>query len=255
MLPLLDEQPVTLGVTLGQKCDHPITLSMPVLISHMSIGVLSKETKMALALASRDAGIAICSGEGGPQAGGNQDRPSRVEENLEAAMNSDPDWITIDGRPGATGAAPVQLKDHVGIPTLYAVEHTRRFFDRYRMRDVELIVTGGLRKLADFVKAIALGANAMAIATSAMIAIGCQQYRACHTGNCPVGIATQRNELRERFEIDSARAMAGNYFEVVREQLEEYCRVLGKQDIQQLSVEDLVTTDGEVSGHTAIEHA
>ncbi len=352
-LPVLDDEPITLGVTLGAKCNHPLTLSMPVLVSHMSFGALSKEAKIALARASADAGIAICSGEGGmlpeerdnasqyilemasgyfgwteenirradaieikigqaakagaggllpgskvtpeiakvrgleagqtahspahfPDIANSRDlaervaeirrmtdgRPvgikiaaSRVEEDLEQALESQPDWITLDGRPGGTGAAPVHLKDHVGIPTIYAVDRARRFFDRYRVRDTDLIVTGGLRTPADFAKAIAMGADAVAIATSAMMAIGCQQYRACHTGNCPVGIATQRSDLRDRFDIDTATTMAGNYFAVVRDQLADYCRVLGKRDIHTLSVEDLVTTDSEISNHTAVEHA
>jgi len=180
---------------------------------------------------------------------------SHVVEDLEHALESDPDWITIDGRPGGTGAAPVHLKDHVGIPTVYAVDRARRFFDRDRVRDTDLIVTGGLRTPADFAKAIAMGADAVAIATSALISIGCQQYRACHTGNCPVGIATQRADLRARFDVDTATQMAGNFFEVTRSQLADYCRILGKRDIHTLSLEDLVTTDSEISNHTGVEHA
>jgi nitrite reductase/ring-hydroxylating ferredoxin subunit len=103
--------------------------------------------------------------------------------------------------------------------------------------------------------AIAMGADAVAIATSALISIGCQQYRACHTGNCPVGIATQRADLRARFDVDTATQMAGNFFEVTRSQLADYCRILGKRDIHTLSLEDLVTTDSEISNHTGVEHA
>ena len=180
---------------------------------------------------------------------------SHVEDDLEAAMEAEPDWITIDGRPGGTGAAPVHLKDHVGLPTVYAVDRARRYFDRYRIRDTDLIITGGLRTPADFAKAIAMGADAVAIASSAMIAIGCQQYRACHTGNCPVGIATQREDLRARFEMEPATTMAARYFSVVRDQLADYCRVLGKRDIRTLSVTDLITTDSEISTHTGVEHA
>ena len=180
---------------------------------------------------------------------------SKLEEDLEAALLAEPDWITIDGRPGATGAAPVHLKDHVGMPTVYAVDRARRFFDTHRVHDVDLIVTGGLRTPADFAKAIALGADAVAIATTSLMAIGCQQYRACHTGNCPVGIATQRQELRDRFDIDTATSMAANFFAVVREQLEDYCRVLGKDAIGKLAVEDLITVDSDISNHTSIEHA
>ena len=180
---------------------------------------------------------------------------SKLEDDLDVALQAAPDWITIDGRPGGTGAAPLHLKDHVGMPTIYAIDRARRFFDAHRVRDCQLIATGGLRTPADFAKALALGADAVAIATSAVIAIGCQQYRACHTGNCPVGIATQRTDLRARFDGDRASTMANNYFDVIRDQLEDYCRVLGKPDIRTLSPHDLLTTDSEISSHTAIEHA
>ena len=115
---------------------------------------------------------------------------SRIEADVAAAAQLDIDWITLDGRAGGTGAASKHVKDNICVPSVFAIPRARRWLDDNGRRDISLLATGGFRSGADAAKAIALGADAVALATAAMMAIGCQQYRACSSNNCPVGIAT-----------------------------------------------------------------
>ncbi len=177
-----------------------------------------------------------------------------VEEDLEYALYAEPDFITIDGRGGGTGAAPVFVKDNFAMPAVYAVARARKFLDKHQSQ-VSLVMTGGYRTSGEICKSIAMGADAVAIATSAMIAVGCQQYRTCHTGNCPVGIATQKQNLRDRFSIDDSVARFVNYVSVLKMEIDEITRATGKNDIHSLEYDDLITTDINISTGTGIEHA
>ena len=176
-----------------------------------------------------------------------------IEEDLEFACFANPDFITIDGRGGATGASPKIIKDATTVPTIYALYRARKYLNEHH-QDIDLIITGGLRTSSDFAKAIAMGASAVAIATAAMIAIGCQQYRICQTGKCPVGIATQDPELRKRFNIEKSSQRLTNYFNVINEELKTFARITGNTNIHDLSVYDLVTTNDEIAKYTNIKH-
>ena len=176
-----------------------------------------------------------------------------IEEDLEFACYAKPDFITIDGRGGATGASPKIIKDATTVPTIYALYRARKYLDEHN-EQVSLIITGGLRTAGDFAKAIAMGADAIAIATSAMIAIGCQQYRACNSGKCPVGIGTQDPELRKRFHIEESSKRLENYFKVVNDELKTFARITGNDDIHKLSNYDIVTTNNDISKYTNIKH-
>ena len=118
-----------------------------------------------------------------------------IEADIDAALEIGVDYIILDGRGGGTGAAPLLFRDNISVPTIPALARARRHLDQRGRRDVTLVITGGLRDAADFAKALALGADAVAIANSAIQAIGCLGMRACHTDNCPVGIATQKPHL------------------------------------------------------------
>ena len=120
--------------------------------------------------------------------------------------------------------------------------------------DISLTITGGLRISSDFAKALALGADAVAISTSALIAIGCQQYRVCNTGKCPMGIATQDPDLCRRLDIDQAAKKLENFLRVSTEEIKDFARLTGNDDVHKLSVQNLCTTNSEISNHTAIEH-
>ena len=176
-----------------------------------------------------------------------------IEEDLEFACYAKPDFITIDGRGGATGASPKIIKDTTTIPTIYALYRARKYLDDHG-ENVSLIITGGLRTSGDFAKAIAMGADAIAIGTAAMMAIGCQQYRVCNSGMCPVGIGTQDPELRKRFNIEKSSKRLENYFNVVNDELKTYARITGNDDIHKLNNYDIVTTNNDISKYTNIKH-
>ena len=351
-LPMDEHAPVSLRTVIGKNARKPMVLDMPVYISHMSFGALSKETKIALARGSAGAGTAMCSGEGGilpeekdaaykyifeyvpnlysvtdenlktsdaieikigqgtkPGMGGHlpgskvtpeiaeirnkpmgqdvispsrfpgietredlknlvadlrvrsEGRPigikiaaGRIERDLEFCVYAEPDFITIDGRGGATGASPSIIRDSTSVPTVFALYRARKYLDSIHS-DIQLVITGGLRVSSDFAKAIAMGADAVAIASAAMVAAACQQYRICGTGMCPVGVATQDPELRKRLDVDAAAKRVENYLTCSAQELKTFARITGNDDIHKLSVQDLCTISREISENTNIPHA
>jgi len=350
--PLDEHAEVSLKTVIGKHAKKPMVIDMPVYISHMSFGALSKESKTALAKGSAMAGTAMCSGEGGilpeekaaahkyifeyvpnlysvtdenlktsdaieikigqgtkPGMGGHlpgskvtaeiaavrnkpmgqdvispskfpgintkedlkklvdelrersEGRPvgikiaaGKIEKDLEYCVFAGPDFITIDGRGGATGASPAIIRDSTSVPTIYALYRARKYLDLVNA-DIDLVITWGLRVSSDFAKAIAMGADAVAIASAAMVAAACQQYRICGSGMCPVGMATQDPELRTRLKTDAAAKRVANFLNCSAEELRTFARITGHADIHELSVEDLCTISREISENTNIEHA
>jgi glutamate synthase domain-containing protein 2 len=177
-----------------------------------------------------------------------------VEDDLEVALYARPDFITIDGRAGATGASPKFVKAATSVPSMFALYRAQKYFKEKGVGGVSLVITGGIRISADFAKALALGADAIAIGTSALMAIGCQQYRICHTGKCPMGITTQDPALRARLNIEASAKGLENFLKVTTEELKDFARLTGNDDIQKLSMSDLCTTNSEISNYTEIEH-
>ena len=178
----------------------------------------------------------------------------RIEKDLAFCVYAEPDFITIDGRGGATGSSPLLLRDSASVPTIYALYRARKYLDSIGS-DISLIITGGLRVSSDFAKAIAMGADAVAVASSALIALACQQYKICGTGMCPMGIATQDPELRERLHEDAAAVRVANFLNVSLEELKMFARITGHERLHDLSVEDLCTVSREISEFTDIPHA
>ncbi|MGB2906643.1 MAG: glutamate synthase-related protein [Candidatus Aminicenantaceae bacterium] len=177
-----------------------------------------------------------------------------IEEDLEVALGAGPDFITIDGRPGATGASHKVVKAATSIPTLFALYRARKFLDEKGAEDVTLIITGGLRVSSDFAKALAMGSDAIAIGTAALMACACQQYRQCDTGTCPVGVTTQNVELRSRLNVEISARKLENFLNVITQELKEFARLTGNDDVHKLTPRDLCTVNSEISGHTNIEH-
>jgi len=164
-----------------------------------------------------------------------------IEKDIDAALEVGVDYIILDGRGGGTGAAPIIFRDNISVPTIPALARARRHLDKLGRGDVTLVITGGLRKPADFVKALALGADAVAISNSAMQAIGCIAMRACHTNNCPVGIATQKPHLVNRLQIEKSARQLTNFFEASVELMQVMARACGYSHLNQFCLEDLTT--------------
>ena len=177
-----------------------------------------------------------------------------IEEDIRVALYAGADFITIDGRAGGTGAAPKVVKSAASVPTIIALAKAREVLNAQHAEGVSLIITGGLRVSSDFAKALALGANAIAIGTAAMMAVGCQQYRICDTGKCPVGIATQDPALRARLDIEKSSMRVANFFRACTEELKEFARLTGNSNAHDLSPRDLCTTNSEISSYIGIEH-
>jgi methylamine---glutamate N-methyltransferase subunit C len=177
-----------------------------------------------------------------------------IEADLEFILQTGPDFITVDGRPGGTGASPKFVKAATSIPTIYALSRARKFLDSKGAKNISLVITGGLRVSSDFAKALAMGADAVAIAAAALMACGCQHYRVCHTGQCPVGITTHDPILRARLDVNKSSEGLANYLRVCTSELKDFARLTGNDDVHGLSLNDLCTTNSEISNHTAIAH-
>ncbi len=170
-----------------------------------------------------------------------------VEADIDAALDIGVDYIILDGRGGGTGAAPTVFRDHISVPTMAALARARHHLDTSDRADVTLVITGGLRTHTDFVKALALGADAIAVSNSAMQAIGCIGMRACHTDNCPVGIASQKKDLRLRLIIDDAAARLARFFEASVELMAVLARACGHDSLSGFTIDDLTTFDRTIA--------
>ncbi len=145
------------------------------------------------------------------------------------------DIIAIDGFRGGTGAAPTRIRDNVGIPielALAAVD--QRLRDEGIRNNVSLVVGGSIRSAADVVKAVALGADAVYIATAALMALGCHLCRTCQTGKCNWGIATQRPELVKRLNPDIGSERLVNLLTAWRHEIMELMGGMGINSIEAL---------------------
>ncbi len=179
-----------------------------------------------------------------------------IEDDIDFALAVGVDYIILDGRGGATGAAPEIFKNNISVPTIPALVRARHHLDACGVgRHVTLIITGGLRTESDFVKAMALGADGVAIANSAIQAIGCLGMRACHTNNCPVGIATQKKDLRARLQIHASAQQLANYLNATVELMKILARACGHDRLDRFSARDLTTWNREMAYLTGVRYA
>ena len=179
---------------------------------------------------------------------------NHIEEDIYAAIEIGVDYIILDGRGGATGAAPLLFRDNISVPTIPALARAREHIDNCEAKDITLIITGGLRTAPDFIKALALGADAVAVSNSAIQAIGCQAMRACHTNNCPVGIATQKESLRSRINIDLSAKRLENFFNATVELMQVMARACGHDHLNQFNKNDITTFDRDMAYLTGIKY-
>ncbi|MCB9333403.1 MAG: Rieske 2Fe-2S domain-containing protein [Lewinellaceae bacterium] len=351
--PLLDDAPVQTKTIIGPNAKKPLELAIPLFVSDMSFGALSREAKIALSMGAEMAHTGICSGEGGvlpaeqeqnshyfyelasakfgfswerveaAQAfhfkggqgaktgtGGHlpgnkvvgeiarvrqlpEGEPAispatftdlktvadfrdfaqevrertggipigfklaaaHIEKDIDFALEAGADYIILDGRGGGTGAAPTVLRNNINVPTIPALARARKHLDALGRKDVTLVITGGLRIAEDFAKALMLGADAVAVANSALQAIGCLGMRACNTNNCPVGIATQKNHLRQRLIIEASAQQLKNFFEATTDLMKVIARACGHDDFAQFNPDDLSTFNRDMHHLTGIRYA
>ena len=180
---------------------------------------------------------------------------NHIEEDIDFALEASADYIILDGRGGGTGAAPLIFRDHISVPTIPALARARAHLDAKTGRDVTLVITGGLRVAEDFTKAMALGADAVAVSNSAMQAVGCIAARMCNSNNCPVGVATQKPELRKRLDIQTGAERLARYFGASVELMQVLARACGHNTLRDLGKRDLTTWKREMADLSGVRFA
>jgi methylamine---glutamate N-methyltransferase subunit C len=349
--PLSEDVEVGSELVIGPRARLPLRLDIPLFVSDMSFGSLSREAKLALAGGAAKAGTGICSGEGGmlpeerdanprylyelasarfgyheallgkiaalhfkggqaAKTGTGGHLPGRkvteeiarvrglragqdaispptfkdlvtpgdfrrfadrvrelsggipigfklsanhIEADIDFALEASADYIILDGRGGATGAAPRLFRDHISVPTIPALVRARRHLDARGAGDVTLIITGGLRLPEDFIKALALGADGIAIANSAIQAVGCIAARMCHTNQCPSGVATQDPELRKRLDVDKGAERLARFLTSSVALMQVMARACGHDHLGRFNRNDLTAWKRDMRELTGLE--
>ncbi|MCF2829376.1 MULTISPECIES: glutamate synthase-related protein [unclassified Pseudoalteromonas] len=364
--PLFDGETVDTQLVIGPRAKSPLVLDIPMFVSDMSYGALSKNAKIALAKGANYAGTGICSGEGGILAeelaannrylfemgtarngikpgkeadffekyngkvkafhfkGGQAAKTgtgghlpgakvtkeiaevrhitegqtaispptyedftspgefkdfadlireglggvpigfkisaNHIERDIQFALDATADYIILDGRGGSTGSAPNIFRDHISVPTIPALARARNYLDAQGMKkgasdSVTLIITGGLRVPADFIKAMALGADGIALSNSVLQAIGCVGARICNSGNCPAGIATQDQNLVNKLNIADRADDLDSFFYASTHLMQIMARACGHDSLSKFSMDDLTTWHKQISELTGIAYA
>ena len=178
-----------------------------------------------------------------------------IEKDIDFALEAGADYVILDGRGGGTGAAPLIFRDNISVPTIPALARARRLLDGRGRSDVTLIITGGIRTPADFIKALCLGADGIAVANSAMQAIGCVAARICNTNNCPAGIATQQQHLRAKLDIDKSAQQLARFLRASVELMRVMARACGHAHLGQFELGDITTWKKEMAELAGITFA
>lgn len=180
---------------------------------------------------------------------------NHIEDDIDFALEASADYIILDGRGGGTGAAPLIFRDHISVPTIPALARARAHLDAKTGREVTLVITGGLRVAEDFAKAMALGADAVAVSNSAMQAVGCIAARMCNSNNCPVGIATQKPELRARLDVQVGAQKLARYFGASVELMQVLARACGHNSLSDFAHRDITTWKKEMADLSDVRFA
>lgn len=179
--------------------------------------------------------------------------PADVYQDVKTAIELGADAVAIDGAEGGTGCSPSIAIEHAGVPTLGLFGPALRAFEETgaRERGVKLIVMGGIRHGADIYKALALGADAVAVASAAMIAIGCIVCQECDLSTCTTDIARHRDEYRLDWKKSGARL--ANYLKATTDEVKVLTALSGHRRISDLSKDDLVATTYDAAAVTGVK--
>ncbi len=180
---------------------------------------------------------------------------NHIEDDIDFALDAGADYIILDGRGGGTGAAPLIFRDHISVPSIPALARARRHLDKRAGRDVSLVITGGLRMPEDFIKAMAMGADAIAVSNSAMQSIGCVAARICNSNNCPAGIATQNPELRKRVDVQGSAERLARFFEASVSLMKVMARACGHSSLASFELNDLSTWNRDMAILSGVRYA
>jgi glutamate synthase domain-containing protein 2 len=197
---------------------------------------------------------------------------TRPRYDVAIAAKAGVDVIVVDGAEGGTGASPELLLDHTGIPLISSIRAAREALDDCGMSDeVSLVAAGGVRSGTDVAKCLALGADAVMIGTAGLIALGCNspryfddyavlgttpgQCHHCHTGLCPVGVATQDPELEKRVDVAAASERVARFLTAMTMEVSLLAKACGKSNVHNLEVEDLRALSLEASAFTGVKLA
>ena len=179
----------------------------------------------------------------------------RIHDDIKIAVKDGFDFVELDGMQGSTGAGGTEVMEYVGIPTIAAIcEAERALAAIGRRNDVEIVLMGGLRDGVDAVKAMCLGADAVALGTAAIIAGGCIACMQCHVGQCVTGIATQDPEHEMRYKPQIEAQHIYTFLESVRWQIAAITRGLGYDDVRGPSRDDLVALTREAAEITGLPY-
>ena len=181
---------------------------------------------------------------------------NRIERDIDFALDAGADYIILDGRGGATGAAPRIFRDNISVPTIPALARARYHLDRRGVSgDVTLIITGGLRVPGDFVKALALGADGIALANAPIQAVGCIGARMCNTDRCPSGVATQDPALRALIDVEASAKRVAQFFGAAVSLMQTMARACGHDHLGRFHRDDIATWSREMADLTGIDYA
>lgn len=180
---------------------------------------------------------------------------NHIEADIDFALAVGVDYIILDGRGGGTGAAPQIFRDHISVPTIAALARARQHLNKLNKQDISLIITGGLRTAPDFIKALALGADAIAVSNSALQAIGCVGARMCNTNLCPAGIATQDTELRKKLNINQSAEKLARFFNATTQLMQVMARACGHNSLAKFELNDITTWKKEIAELSGIQFA
>jgi glutamate synthase domain-containing protein 2 len=157
-----------------------------------------------------------------------------------------PDFITIDGGEGGTGAAPPAFADHVSLPFVYAFNNVYKIFAKKGLTNrVVFIASGKLGFPEKTLMAMAMGADLIHVAREAMISIGCIQAQVCHTNGCPAGVATQSKWLQSGINIENKSERFYNYIKNLRKEVLEITHACGYEHPCQITMEDVDVSMGD----------